>query len=349
MSATASRVPAKAVPPPAPIEQLSGPERVAIVLQELGEGTAALVLREMDDALVTRISAAMTAMRSVPFGLRTQVMERFASEVGGQGLSGPALKFLHRTLVSAFGEAQAREILRRLARQNATRAFQLPPQCDPQTLAVQMANERPQTIALLLAHIPHEMAAEMLTFLPESLAAEALYRFSILDVVSPNAVLELQQMVDEMMQAAASGGRRVANLGGPKLAADILNQLQSDKMQQVLSGIETHDSPTAEKIRENLFTFPDLVRLPDQALRLLLREVSTDLLAPALRLADAELKERFFTNISARQREVLNEELAGAPGLRRADVLAAQGEIVAVALRLAEEGKIAVRASEELL
>ena len=348
MSVTASKPTVKLAQMP-PADPLSGVERVAVVLQELGEEAAALVLREMDDALVTKISTAMTAMRNVPFGLRNQVMQRFVADMGEQGLSGPALKFLHRTLINAFGEAQAREILRRLARQNATRAFQLPAQCDPQTLAVQMANERPQTIALLLAHIPQEIAAEMLTFLPEDLAAEALYRFSILDVVSPNAVLELQQMVDEMMQAAASGGKRVANLGGPKLAAEILNQLQADKMQQVLGGIEAHDSPTAEKIRENLFTFPDLVRLPDAALRMLLREISPELLAPALRLADTELKERFFANISARQREVLNEELTGGPGLRRADVLAAQAEIVAVALRLAEEGKIAVRASEELL
>jgi flagellar motor switch protein FliG len=117
----------------------------------------------------------------------------------------------------------------------------------------------------------------------------------------------------------------------------------------VLSAIDTRDAKTAEKIRENLFTFIDLGKLTDRSMQILLREVPGDKLAPALRLVDEALRARFFQNLSARQVEVLKEELRSGPPIRRADALAAQTEIVEVALRLAGEGRITISATEEMV
>jgi flagellar motor switch protein FliG len=334
----------KQLPPPT----LTGPERAAMVLRELGEETAAAVLRAMDDTAVNRISTAMTTLKSVPVTLRDDIMVSFANDIG-MSVGGDSMKFLHRVLTSALGESQAREILDRLTRAERKSAFQLPPNADPRTLAMLMLHERPQTIALLLAHIPHETCANLLAFLPEELAADALYRFSTLDVVAPAAVTELRDMLDELMSNTATGGRRVGNLGGAKQTADILNHLQTGMSDMVLSAIDTRDAQTAEKIRENLFTFVDLGKLPDRSLQILLREVPGDRLAPALRLVDEGLRARFFQNLSARQVEVLKEELRSGPPMRRSDALAAQGEVVEVALRLAAEGRIAINATEEMI
>lgn len=320
-----------------------------MVLRELGEETAAAVLREMDDLSVSRISVAMSNLKGVSPQQREDIMVSFAADLGITAIGGDSMKFLSRVLMNALGETQAKEILDRLRRNERRSIFQLPPNTDARTLAMQMAHERPQTIALLLAHIPHEMGANLLTYLPEPLAAEALYRFSNLDVVSPSVVKELRDMLDELAMQTGTGGRRVTNLGGAKQTADILNHFPSAMSDNVLGAIEERDSKTAEKIRENLFTFIDLGRLPDRSLQLLLREVPQDKLAPALRLVDTELRDRFFQNLSARQVEVLKEELTSGPPIRRSDALAAQGEIVDAALRLAAEGRITINATEEMV
>lgn len=335
----------KQIAPP----QLSGPERAAMVLRELGEDTAAAVLREMDEGAVARISAAMTSLRAVPPTLREDVMMAFANDLGLTGVGGDGIKFLNRVLVAALGETQAREILERLSRSERKSAFNLPPNADARSLALQMMHERPQTIALLLAHISHEIGASLLAFLPEGLAAEAVYRFSTLDVVSPGAVVELRDMLEELMSNNAAGGRRVSNLGGAKQTADILNHLQTGMSDMVLSAIDARDATTAEKIRENLFTFTDLGKLTDRSLQILLREVAGDLLAPALRLVDDTMRAKFYQNLSARQVEILKEELRSGPPMRRADALAAQAEIVEAALRLSSEGRITISATEEMV
>lgn len=328
---------------------LTGPERAALVLRELGEEVATLIFKEMNELTINRISTAMASLRSVSTQLRDDIINSFASDIGMSTYSGDSLRFLSRVLTNALGEVQAKEIVDRLRRLDRRTEFQLPPNTDARSLAMLMANERPQTLALLLAHIPHEMGANLLSYLPEALAADALYRFSNLDVVSPTVVRELRDMLDEMASQSGGSSRRMADLGGAKQTADILNHFPSTLSESVLNTIHERDIKTADKIRENLFTFMDLGKLTDRSMQIVLREVPADKLASALRLIDGELLERFLSNLSARQVEVLREELSNGPPIRRSDALAAQGEIVEIALRLSAEGQITISSTEEMV
>jgi flagellar motor switch protein FliG len=256
---------------------------------------------------------------------------------------------MSNVLSAALGKAHANAILESINRSERNSGFNLPANTDPRTLAMQMANERPQTIALLLAHVSHEMGASMLSFLPETLASDALYRFTMLDAVSPGAILELREMLTELMAKTGGGGRRLTNLGGARQTADILNHLQTGLSDRVLGAISERDQETADKIRENLFTFVDLGKLPDRALQILLREVPGDRLMPALKLVDETIRQKFFQNMSTRMVEVLKEELKSGPPMRRADAMGAQNEIVSIALRLSSEGKININSSEEMV
>lgn len=326
---------------------LTGAERAAVVLRELGEPLAVDILRHMEESAITKISLAMATLPKVTFSLRDEIINAFAQDFGMADLGSDGMQFLTSVLTAALGETQARAILEQLSRADRETAFQ---KIDAQTLAMQMGTERPQTIALLLAHVPHETGAAMLSYLPEELAADALYRYTLLDTVSPGAVKELREMLDEIIANQADGGaRQFADLGGPRQAADILNLLQTSLSERVMAAITERDSETADKIRENLFTFLDLLKLSDRAIQILLREVPSERLVIALRLVDETMREKFFTNMSKRMVDLLKEELANGPPLRRSDALAAQTEIVAAALKLASEGRIVISASEDMI
>ncbi len=330
------------------IDNLSGAERAALVLRELGEPLAVDILRYMDEPTITKISLAMTSLPKVTFAVRERIIATFVQDFGIADIGDDGMKFLTVVLTSALGETQARAILDQLSRTASKSPFQ---DLDAQTLAIQMGNERPQILALLLAHIPHDTGAAMLSYLPEQLAADALYRYTLLNTVSPDAVNELRDMLREIIANSADGGlaRQLANLGGPRQAADILNLLQSGLSERVMTAISKRDVETADKIRANLFTFLDLIKLSDRAIQILLREVASERLVIALRPVDETLREKFFTNMSSRMVDLLKEELANGPPLRRSDALAAQSEIVAIALKLSNEGRIVINASEDLI
>jgi flagellar motor switch protein FliG len=266
---------------------LSGAERAALVLRELGEGLAIDILRQMDEQAITKISVAMTTLPKLSYDMRQEVVSSFAKDFGIADIGTDGMKFITQVLTSALGESQARLIIEALNKTDRQSPFH---KIDPQTLAIQMSTERPQTIALLLAHVPHESGASMLAYLPEALAAEALYRFTLLDTVSPSAVKELREMIGEIMVNSAGGGKQLANLGGARHAADILNLLQTGLSERMLAALRLVDetvrakfftnmsSRTVELIKEELTNGPPLRR--SEALA-----AQNDVVATALRLA----------------------------------------------------------------
>jgi flagellar motor switch protein FliG len=72
----------------------------------------------------------------------------------------------------------------------------------------------------------------------------------------------------------------------------------------------------------------------------MLREVDKKDLALSLKVADDKLKQKIFTNMSERARELLQEELQYMGPVRLREVEAAQARVVAVVKQLEDQGEI---------
>ena len=89
-----------------------------------------------------------------------------------------------------------------------------------------------------------------------------------------------------------------------------------------------------------MFTFEDLLSVPEQGVRELLGQLDKKTLALALRGASDELKSFFFKSMSSRAVEMLKEDMEVLGPVRSRDVMKAQQDIVAAARSLEAEGKI---------
>lgn len=131
-------------------------------------------------------------------------------------------------------------------------------------------------------------------------------------------------------------------LNGVKSVAEMLNHLDSANRTRILSELEARDPELAEKIKEHLFTFNDLLRIAKRDLQILLREVPHAKLALALRSIDEAFRKGFYANMSETAAKYLKEEIAASPPQRLSDIQNAQAEIVKLAQRLASEAKISI-------
>ncbi|RME17671.1 MAG: flagellar motor switch protein FliG, partial [Bdellovibrio sp.] len=84
------------------------------------------------------------------------------------------------------------------------------------------------------------------------------------------------------------------------------------------------------------------VKIDDKGIQVLLKEVPNDKLLLALKTANDEIKQKIFKNISQRAANLLKEDLQNMGPSRVSDVEAAQVEIVNIARRLEQEGKILI-------
>jgi flagellar motor switch protein FliG len=216
---------------------------------------------------------------------------------------------------------------------------------DPQQLAKFLESEHPQTIALILAHVDAKQASELLMRLPEALRAETLKRLAQLRQFSPEIAEKVSVSLHKRLQALGEQHRRA--YAGFQGVADLLNRMDPAQTKSILEAIEKDDPKVALGIRNLMFTFQDLLGVPEAGIRELMGQLDKKSLALALRGATEELKSFIFKSMSSRAVEMLKEDMEVLGPVRSRDVTKAQQEIVAVARKLEAEGKISLGAEED--
>ena len=91
--------------------------------------------------------------------------------------------------------------------------------------------------------------------------------------------------------------------------ADLMNRLDVTTGKDILESIEGEDPKLALSIRNLMFTFEDLLTVPEAGIRELLGQMDKKTLATALRGASEELKNYIFKSMSSRAVEMLKEDM----------------------------------------
>ena len=326
--------------------ELTGVQRAAVLLLSLGEQDAAEVLKHMNAKEVQKLGIAMATISGISREQVLQVMDTFNHSLDKQtSLGMGADDYVRKVLVQALGEDKAGSLIDRILLGRNTTGLDTLKWMDPRAIADLVRNEHPQIIAIVLSHLDSDQAAETLKMLPERARSDVLLRIATLDGIPPNALNEL----NEIMERQFSGNQNLksSSIGGIKVAANILNFMDSGQDQTILGTINQIDADLGARIQDLMFVFDNLIDLDDRELQAMLREVPNDRLGLALRGADAKVREKITRNMSQRAAQILMEDMEARGPVRLSDVEGAQKEILAIVRRLADQGVISLNASSE--
>jgi flagellar motor switch protein FliG len=327
---------------PAPAKA-PGLRKAAILMIILGEDAASEVYRHLAPAEVERITHEITGLSGVDAETALTVLEEFERLVmTGDYLAQGGRDYANKLLVKAFGEEGAQELLRQVSQGGEASAGQLDSlrKADPQQLAKFIEGEHPQTVALVLAHLDAKQASVLLMRLPEDLRAEAIKRLAQLRQFSPEVAQHVSQVLHKRLEALGEQSRRA--YAGLRGVADVMNRLDLAVAKTILEGIEKEDPKLALSIRNLMFTFEDLLTVPEAGIRELLGQMDKKTLATALRGASEELKSYIFKSMSSRAVEMLKEDMEVLGPVKSREVHKAQLEAVAMARKLEAEGKLSL-------
>ncbi|HVK52820.1 MAG TPA: flagellar motor switch protein FliG [Pseudoxanthomonas sp.] len=327
---------------------MSGVQRAAVLLLSLGEQDAAEVLKHMNAKEVQKLGIAMATISGVSREQVLQVMDTFTHALDKQTSIGMGTDdYVRKVLVQALGEDKAGSLIDRILLGRNTTGLDTLKWMDPRSIADLVRNEHPQIIAIVLSHLDSDQAAETLKMLPERARSDVLLRIATLDGIPPNALNELNEIMER--QFAGNQNLKSSTIGGIKVAANILNFMDSGQDQTILGAINQIDADLGGKIQDLMFVFDNLVDLDDRELQAMLREVPNDRLGLALRGADAKVREKITRNMSQRAAQILLEDMEARGPVRLSDVEGAQKEILAIVRRLADQGVISLSANSEEL
>lgn len=319
----------------------TGQHKTAILLLALGEKFTAECFKRLDRTEISQISKAMLSMDSVPKEDVEEVVREYNETlVYGQELLTGGPDQVRRLLAKSLDGDTAKYIMDQLNLDNGHAPFRELANVSPRILAQILRSEHPQTLALILGHLQPDQAAELLSSLPAGVRSEVLMRLARLEAVAEDMLMEVDKVLQS--QLIAMGGKEGKKVGGVASVAEILNAVDRQTEEEVLSEIEEESSQMAEDIRNLMFVFEDIRALDDRAIRELLKEVSNDELTLALKGASEDLKGKFFKNLSERASTMIKEDLEIMGPVRLADVEGAQQSVVRVVRRMEAEGKIVI-------
>jgi flagellar motor switch protein FliG len=333
-----------------PVSRLTGPQKAAILLIQLGKERSTRILRELREAEIEDLMTEVSRLDDVTPDAVDAVLDEFMDDITRRvAITTGGLDFARDLLEEAIGETRAREILDRVSATIMETPFEFLRRADAREILSFLGEEHPQTVALVLAHLNADQAAVVISGLPEEQQGEVALRIATMDRTSPEVI----NQVEGIMKRKASqllGNNEMAVAGGLQPLIDILNRSDRATEKLILDNLERQSPQLAEEVRSRMFVFEDIVTLDDRSIQMVLREVDTKALALALKGVRDEVRDKILHNMSSRAAENLGEEIELLGPTRLKAIEESQSAIVRVIRKLEETGQIVIaRGSEEFV
>ncbi|MGI9134705.1 MAG: FliG C-terminal domain-containing protein, partial [Rhodoferax sp.] len=156
--------------------------------------------------------------------------------------------------------------------------------------------------------------------------------------VQPSAMEELEAIMKK--QFSTNSSAKSSSFGGVKAAAKIMNLTKTALEASVMGGLRAIDPDMMQKIQDSMFTFANLVSVDNKGIQIIMRNVEPDLMKIAIKVASAEVQEKFFSNMSDRARGMFKDDMEAKGPMRLSDVEEAQKTIMRTARKLSDAGEL---------
>ncbi|SDP56917.1 flagellar motor switch protein FliG [Clostridium gasigenes] len=324
------------------INKLNGIQKVAILFITLGPEASSGILKKLPESEIQKITYEIANIASVSSEQRENILNEFLETNKAKDyIVEGGMDYARALLSKALGPQKASEILSRVSEANQQyRPFAIARKADASQLLNVLNYEHPQTIALILCYLQPDKAAQVLADLPEEVQSDVALRIATMSNTSPMVIKEIEKVLNNKLFSVLR--TEMTTLGGVETLVDILNQVDRTTEKNITEGLEREDEVLAEKIRNSMFVFEDIITLDDVSIQRLLREVEVKELALALKGCSEDVANVIYKNQSKRAAASLKEDMEFLGPVRLMDVEKSQQKIVSIIRRLEEAGEIIV-------
>jgi flagellar motor switch protein FliG len=330
--------------------RLSGVQKAAILIMQIGKDRAAPVLRALREQEVSEIMAEVARLQNLDAEAITEVMDEFRETfIARAHIAQGGYDTARELLEASYGGDKAEEILVNLGVTLVAAPFEFLRRADTRQVLSYLQDEHPQTIALVLAHMSSDAAAMVLSALPEEQQRDVAQRIATMDRTSPEVIEQVETILQKKLSTVIQQSD-YTSAGGIQSLVDILNRSDRATERLILEGLEKANPELADDVRNRMFIFEDIVTLDDRSVQLVLRQVDAKELAIALKGVDQKVRDKIMGNMSERAAANLAEEINLLGPVKLKTVEESQAAVVRVIRVLEEAGQIVMsRGSDELV
>ena len=327
------------------IGETKGQAKVARLLLALGPQKAADILQHLQSHEIEEIMSEMSKISSISAEERKKLLKEFyekldASERVVIGGKEEARQFL----LQGLGEEKAQGYLEKLDEGDTDDDLDFIERTDPKSLVQLLEYEHEQIIAVILTFLSPKLAATVLRQLREDQREKIVKRLAHGSHVHPHTMQRIIHSLKE--QLLSQKQEKTKKIGGARSLAHILSFMNLEEEKQILSFLDNDE--IQDNVRSYLYTFEELLALNDREMRVLINEIKDNMvLVSSLRACSPEIRNHFFNNISKNRARDVSEAMELRGAIRQNEIFQARDEIVMIARKLDEEGRIQIKKNKE--
>lgn len=326
---------------------LTGAQKVAVVLMQMEQQRAAQVLSRLSPAETELVTAEIVRLRRVDAAVAERTLDEFHTLSLGGGSRRGGHDVAAGLLEASFGAERAAELMDKLAAGMVGKAFDFFDDAEASQVITLLEGELPQTIALVLAHLRPQQASVVLAGLDTGVRTDVAQAIATMGTATPEAVGIVATTLRVRAGAVVAPRDQVEVVGGVQPLVEIINRSDVATERLLLEGLDARDPVLAEEVRSRMLTFEDIVKLESRDIQQVLRGIDAAVLATAMKGAPVAVTEVIRGNVSERNRELLDDELASMGPVRRSMVEEARAEVVRSIRELEAMGAITVHRADE--
>jgi flagellar motor switch protein FliG len=322
-------------------KKIPGMMKAVSVLMLLGEEAAKVILANLSEVEIFKIVENSRKMAAMTQEDLMAVMEEFCFRF--EGVEGNAYLYESEMILRNIAEEiLGKDKVRKLFtdRVKGYSPFKTCENASPELIASILNKEHPQTIALVLSILPVAKSAAILMELPENIRNNIVERVANISSIPKELINDIGDTLAAEILSRGESSQGKMKVDGVDVAKSLIMEVDGATKDTIFAALTQNAPDLADKIRKSMFLFDDFANMDDRSLQIILKEVDSSIFTKAMKTASEEIKIKIKRNISKRAAEMLDEDLAALGPMRVSEVELAQKEIVTVALRLADEGKI---------
>lgn len=321
-------------------------KKAALFMRVLGEQQASDIISYLNREEVEKLGTAMVEAGDVTQAAVDGVLDDVINELRGQTNLGLGSKdYVENVLKRALGPERSASVLSRILPSASSKGLEILAWMTPQNIFEMIGDEHPQVIAIILSVLEEDTAVEVLEFLPKERRAEVISRVAKLDTVQPNAISELEGVVQRQLETSAAS-QAAPMVGGVKAAANIMNKASLELGKAVFEQMAETDQNLSDEIQQNMFEFEDFLKTSSRDMQTIGQAIDQEELKIAFRGASNQVIEHFLGNLSERVAELIRDDMEISTPKPVSEVHAAQNNIIAQARKLQDAGEIIMAAGD---
>jgi flagellar motor switch protein FliG len=323
---------------------LTGLHKASILMLALGEEHCGKLFAMMHEDEIRTISATMAQLGVISADMVETLCSDFVDNFGATGGIMGSFESTESLLMKALPKDRVSQIMEEIRGPAGRTMWDKLGNVSEEILASYLKNEYPQTVAVVLSMVKAEHSARVLTLLPDSFAMEVVMRMLRMESVQKDVLERVERILrQEFMSNLARASRQDSH----QMIAEIFNNFDRKAETRFLAGLEERSRESADKVKSQMFTFADLVRITPAGLQRLMRAIDKEKLPIALKGTTEAIRNMFLSQLSERAGKMLRDEIAALGPVKLTNVEEAQASIANIAKELAASGEIEISTTSD--